>query len=237
MNFLIAVSSCQRDALAHQAINETWGAVAHKSGIAYTLTTGNEYNRLPDDWQHLAYKTHANCRLTLAGKWNWLFQCFSDTYISIPRLIKAHEELPQFNADIIGNYYFHGVEDGGPCGGSGYWLSCKAMEAIAQADPSDVKSEDVWVSRIVKEAGLVGFHDPRYDHLSMRGGVSLYNNHITNHLFSHYGEYQQRKFGFTEFNPDWLRQEMRQELTGEETEQNRRRREEWKVLRGAINLL
>jgi|HubBroStandDraft_4_1064222.scaffolds.fasta_scaffold02564_5 hypothetical protein len=236
MSFLIAVSSCQRDIPIHAVIDETWGAVAKEYGIPYIITVGDPLNRLPDDWYHLACKTHWNVRRALEQGCEWMFQGFVDTFISIRRLANAYADLP-VHADIIGNYFFHGVEDGGPCGGSGYWLSRRAMEVIAQADPTDVKSEDIWVARVLSEAGLKGFHDPRYDHLSMRGGVSLYNNHITNHLFSHYGEYQQLKFGYQAFDPDWLRQEQRQELTGELSQQNVDRKREWKVLRGEINLL
>ena len=59
-------------------------------------------------------------------------------------------------------------------------------------DEGITKSEDMWLGHVMGQQGIVPFHDSRYDHCSMRGGVSLHNNNITNHLFTHYGHYVSR---------------------------------------------
>jgi hypothetical protein len=238
MNFIIAVSSCQKDRAAgdHDAIRDTWGRVADQMGIPYMIVMGGslrEWNEheyasdTPDDYESLGLKTLWNIRQAMAERCDYLFQCFKDTYISIPRLVAASKELD--GRHVVGNYFFHGIEELHPCGGSGYWLSRKAMKAILEADFSAIKNlrnaEDCWIGWALNEAGIDQHHDSRYDHLSMRGGVSLYNNNITNHLWTHYNLYQQNVMGFANWNNDWLRQEEEQERLGIPSEQNRRRRE------------
>lgn len=235
-DFLIAVSSCQRDrdAGVHDVIRETWGATAEEAGVPYILTMGgfpeprNSHelgSGTDDDWQSLANKTIFNVRLALSLQCTFLFQCFVDTYISIPRLIKARAELTH---PITGNYFFHGFEEGGPCGGAGYWLRRDAMEAVAR-EPIETlaqanNSEDIWIGQIMARSGFAHFHDSRYDHLSFRGGVKRDNNNITNHLFTHYCDWD-KIMGFDHFDPQWLRDEEKQELLNVETPHNIRRRE------------
>lgn len=240
-DFLIAVSSCQRDRDAgiHDVIRETWGAAAEEAGIPHVFTIGSvpglfgegwmgprEYiSGAGDDWLHLGHKTLTNVRLALSLDCAFMFQCFVDTYISIPRLIKARAELTHA---VTGNYFFHGFEEGGPCGGAGYWLRRDAMEAVARepletlADANN--SEDIWIGQIMRRNGFAHFHDSRYDHLSFRGGVKRDNSNITNHLFTHYCDWD-KITGFDHFDPQWLRDEEKQELLGTETPHNIRRRE------------
>jgi hypothetical protein len=82
-------------------------------------------------------------------------------------------------------------------------------------------SEDIMVGDIMKRHNVIPYHDSRYDHCSMRGGVSLHNANITNHLWTNYNQYFQRVLDIHNWNSDWLRQEQKKELTGEWTDQDR----------------
>jgi hypothetical protein len=230
MNFLIAVSSCQKDAAAgdHDVIRETWGKVADENGVPYIITIGDprgidmplpheRYVIVPDDWKSLPLKTISNCQWALDRGYDWMFQCFRDTYISIPRLL---EECPKLNHQVVGNFYFHNVYEGHPCGGSGYWMHKDFMKLLVESGTGGHIAEDILVGKVMEKHGIVGYHDSRYDHCTMRGGVSLHNSNITNHLWTHYCEYFGTVLGIEEWNADWLRQEQRKELTGKWTEQD-----------------
>lgn len=231
MSFLIAVSSCQADAAKgdHDVIRETWGTVADEHGVPYMICMGRKQGEMPergaheslylvdDDWRSLPQKTLWNCRLALDGGYDWLFQCFRDTYISIPRLL---EEFPKLNHQVVGNFYFHNVYEGHPCGGSGYWMHKDFMKLLVENGTGDHFAEDILVGKVMEKYGIVGYHDSRYDHCTMRGGVSKHNSNITNHLWTHYCEYFGTVLGIDEWNADWLRQEQRKELTGQWTEQD-----------------
>ena len=100
-------------------------------------------------------------------------------------------------------------------------MSAQFMKDLLEAGTLGQTSEDMMVGKVMEKHRYVGYHDSRYDHCSMRGGVSLHNSNITNHLWTHYNEYFRDVLGLTEWNSDWLRQEQRKELTGEWTEQDR----------------
>lgn len=221
----------------HDVIRETWGRVADEMGVPYIITVGGEtapalgphevFAPIIDDWNHLPDKTLWNCRFALNADFDFVFQCFRDTYISIPRLIDAFERIQ--GEHVVGNFYFHNFEVDYPCGGSGYWMSADFMRKLIDAGTGGATSEDIMVGEVMRRNNIVGFHDSRYDHLTFRGGVSKHNNNITNHLWSWYMNWPTAT-GLS-WNHDWLRQEQRKELTGEWTEHDIKRRakytEEW----------
>jgi hypothetical protein len=229
-NFLIAVSSCQDDARNgdHNVLRETWGKVADDMGVPWIITVGGMkppilgahevYTKVRDDWNTLPQKTLHNVRRALDYGFDFLFQCFRDTYISIPRLVEEFKHIQ--DEQVIGNFYFHNVWEGYPCGGSGYWMRADFMQHLTQFNGSAYTSEDIMIGGCMKQNNVTGYHDSRYDHCSMRGGVSKHNSNITNHLWTNYNQYFQRVLGIQNWNSDWLRQEQRKELTGQWTEQD-----------------
>jgi hypothetical protein len=229
--FLIAISSCHDDANHgdHDVIRETWGKTADDLGIQYILAMGGEprelrehelhYAGVNDNWNNLPVKTLKNIEFALSGGYDFIFQGFRDTYISIPRLIDAFWKI--LDEEVVGNFYFHGVYEGYPCGGSGYWMRADFMRHLLRAGTGGATSEDIMVGGVMRKHGVAGYHDSRYDHCSMRGGVSKHNSNITNHLWTNYQQYFQRTLDIHNWNSDWLRQEQRKELTGEWTEQDR----------------
>lgn len=217
MNPVIMCSSCQQDRVMgrNDAVRETWGVDAKAAGIPFKLIVGGNPSRLsedelccdqPDNYGGLPYKTKWNANWALANGYDWMFQCFTDTYISIKRL---KETLPTLKAPITGNFWFTGVEEDHPCGGSGYWLNKEAMEVIARAPITAeilehrICAEDRWVSWSLRQRGFDWKHNGLYDHESKNGGVSLTNKNITNHLSSAH-----------KYSPIWQYEEKKQELTG-----------------------
>jgi hypothetical protein len=224
--FIIAVSSCKSDADgAHNAvIRRTWGKLADGLGIPYFFNVGGHtdeslvHNALtkeirtncPDSYEALGHKTIWNVQHALRGGYTHMFQCFTDTYISIPRLIEAYKFVEGANPALVGNFRFLGYATDHACGGSGYWLNREAMEAVASWKWNQDyyvarhQAEDQLVSAIVSDLKLPYVHDLRYDHESKRGGVRPDNDNITNHLSA---------FGHR-YTPGWMLDEFRQEQTG-----------------------
>jgi hypothetical protein len=233
--FLIAISSCQHDQQVrdHDVVRETWGKVADEYGVPWIINIGGDkqpileahevYTKVKDDWSSLTLKTIANCKMALNYNYDFVFQCFRDTYISVPRLVKEFPNIQ--NQDVVGNFYFHNFEQDYACGGSGYWMSKKFMELLVKdANSLKIESEDVLVGEVMKKNKIVGYHDSRYDHLTLRGGVSKHNNNISNHLWSWYMKWP-NQMGWDKYDTDWMRQEQRKELTGQWTAQDIKRRE------------
>jgi hypothetical protein len=229
--FLIAISSCIDDKTHgdHAVIHETWGKVAEEMGVPYIITIGGlrepvldrheVYAKVNDNWDTLPQKTLFNCKHALNYGFDFIFQGFRDTYISVPRLVKEFANIQ--DQQVVGNFYFHNAWEDYPCGGSGYWMRADFMQKVLQFDGSAYKSEDIMIGGAMKKHQVVGYHDSRYDHCSMRGGVSKHNSNITNHLWTNYNNYFQRMLDIHNWNQDWLRQEQRKELTGQWTEQDR----------------
>jgi hypothetical protein len=229
-NFLIAISSCHDDADHgdHDVIRETWGKVADDHGVEYLINVGGAPRELAeheihydvdDSWLSLPLKTVANARHALDHGYDFMFQGFRDTYISIPRLVEAFQHIQ--GEMVAGNLYFHGAWEGYPCGGSGYWMRADFLRLLVNEGTGNHTSEDIMVGDIMKRHNVIPYHDSRYDHCSMRGGVSLHNANITNHLWTNYNQYFQRVLDIHNWNSDWLRQEQKKELTGEWTDQDR----------------
>lgn len=229
--FLIAISSCHDDADHgdHDVIRETWGKTADELGVPYLINFGGEerelrrheihYAGVNDNWNSLPFKTLKNAQVALGRGDDFLFQGFRDTYISVPRLLEAFAHIQ--DQQVAGNFYFHGVWEGYPCGGSGYWMRADFLRHLLDEGTGGATSEDIMVGGVMKRHNVIPYHDSRYDHCSMRGGVSRHNSNITNHLWTNYQQYFQRVLGIHNWNSDWLRQEERKELTGEWTEQDR----------------
>ena len=108
----------------------------------------------PTGFMECVFKTHQGVKWALENGYDYVFSAPTDCYIIIPRLlVSGYEKL-----DYTG---FHAYDEHHIGGGSGYWLSKRAMEAVAAAKPR-VDYEDRWVGSIVLAAGMKAVHDPRY---------------------------------------------------------------------------
>ena len=106
----------------------------------------------PDDFKHNCYKTKYNRRWANERKYDFVFQCTSDTYINIDRLMHSGFE----NHDYVGctaRCYARG--------GNGYWTSRRAYQRILD-EPVTLWAEDWWVGTILVTTGIPLHNDKRY---------------------------------------------------------------------------
>jgi hypothetical protein len=139
MKVLIAVLSCElyRTNGNNQALRDTWlpsivGAdYKFFMGQGSTCSESDEvYLDVPDDYGHVTYKTRAIYKWALEQGYDYIFKCFSDTYVCPDRLLRSGFE----NYDYVGNFACRPQGSFAYCtGGAGYWLSKKAYGPLATA--------------------------------------------------------------------------------------------------------
>lgn len=164
MNPIILIAAYQgyiargdQDACRKTYLKE-WGDL-----IPHRFVYDREYNDLlrddeisvdaPTGFMECVFKTHLGVRWALAQGYDYVFSVPTDCYIAVPRLLASgYEKL---------DYTGFQASEGHIGGGSGYWLSKRAMEAVAAAEPV-LDYEDRWVGSVLRHAGILGVHDPRY---------------------------------------------------------------------------
>ena len=108
----------------------------------------------PTGFMNGAFKTQLAVRWAVHNRYDYAFIVPTDCYIIMPRLLASGYEKA--------NYIGYQVPDEGHIGGgSGYWLSCRAMVAVVAAEPR-IDYEDRWVGNVMRAAGITPVHDPRY---------------------------------------------------------------------------
>jgi hypothetical protein len=113
-----------------------------------------------DDYLSLPHKTQQGHRWARAQGYDYIFQCFTDTYVDTERLLNSGFER---GGDYIGNKGAHGCRGVDFChGGPGYWLSPRASDLIAASSIGGETLEDQWVAQVMKNAGISIAADPRY---------------------------------------------------------------------------
>jgi hypothetical protein len=168
MQPVILISSCRKDANAgnNEAIRATWGS---NSAIPYFFILGDgniathpDEIVLPvkDDYFSLPFKTQEGHRWARNQGYDYMFQCFTDTFIDTERL--AASDFTR--GDFVGNKGFNPAFRGfNFChGGPGYWLSPKATDIILAANIGKENLEDQWVAFVMKSHGIEVTDDKRY---------------------------------------------------------------------------
>lgn len=123
--------------------------------------------QVPDDYRHIAVKVRAIFQYALSQGFEYVFKCETDTYVVPDRLLKSGFE----NHDILG-----GPAGKNLAGGSGWWMSRKAMQAVVN-EPINTWSDDCWFPTLLRSKGFAVGHDVRYSDES----VSSINNFISTH--------------------------------------------------------
>ena len=141
---LIAIPACAKPEYSDrvQAVCNTWFKDVPQ-GVTARFFYGHELG-VNDDYDHLPHKTIAICRWALVHGYTHLFKCDDDTYVWPSRLLAELQRKP---FDYAG--YLHGYV---AFGGTGYWLSRRAMEKVR--DNPDCTQEDVWVAKCMAAAGI-----------------------------------------------------------------------------------
>lgn len=210
MKPLIAISTCTawENNGYNNVVRQTWIQTV-KGRIDYRFFIGNDATperwsddlvsvEIPSDgYAHLSFKTRASHRWALEHGYDYVLQCFPDTYVVIDRLLQSIERIAELKQNYVGG--FRGSCDLAvpklgdyPCGGAGYWLSKEASEIIVAADIAEGKmswAEDLWVGDCMGRYRIQGTQDLRYSHSFERGGITRSNDTITQHLSNGTGNF------------------------------------------------
>jgi hypothetical protein len=144
------------------ALRETWlqDIAPFKSHVDYKLFYGAPHNRpaledevyldVPDDYEHLPHKTIAICKYAQEHNYDMLFKCDDDTGVYVDRII--HEALS-------GQWDYAGYLNGRVAtGGTGYWLTKRAINIIADHASANHWAEDVTISKVLFNHNIQGVH-------------------------------------------------------------------------------
>lgn len=168
---LIAVLSCERDRALNEALRQTCyrGENYSRFFVGYPATLPDEVTvDCPDGYENLAGKTREMARWALAQGYDLVFKTDADTYVDVPRLMRAVMEPPLAGADYVGMYK-GGLGDYAK--GLGYWVSRRSLEIIAELpleysedvhNPGEFLAEDRWVGHWLMSRGIVCPKDERY---------------------------------------------------------------------------
>jgi hypothetical protein len=148
MKNLIAVISCHKNAIAAQAIRQTW-AKDSTTEVKFFYGIGNHANRTsdeiflpaPDTYVGLVEKVKAVIAWAYVNTYDFMLKCDDDAYV-VPSRVR-------FSSDHSGWWapkgYIHG--------GAGYVLSRRSM-GILQCAPITSISEDWWVTDVLNRSAI-----------------------------------------------------------------------------------
>lgn len=221
MKILIAILSCARDAGNgfNQAVRDTWGK--HVEGADLRFFVGHGANarhsdeiRLDagDEYLDLPQKSRALQRWIVGEGYDFCFKCDTDTFVVPERLLASgfekHDYTGVFNGPLGIPDHVHGgwmERPSGrqgkfyawPSGGSGYWVSAKASQLIAQENEVDDYAEDRWVGQVLGSRIAGGYiracHDPRY-------GWGFDKENYRTEISSHFG----RSIPGQQYDVSWM---------------------------------
>jgi hypothetical protein len=180
MRILIAITSCHAHRPLQQAQRETWIADIPAEAADYKFFLGSPVIEdsapdeifllpVPDDYLGLIYKTCGLVQWAIGRGYDFLFKCDHDTLVN-PRLLLA--------SDFAQHDYVGGLNAPFASGGSGYWLSRRAMNIVAIASPRS-GAEDVFVADLMQRNEIPLHDDHRY---KFQPGSTIDRDTITYHL-------------------------------------------------------
>ncbi len=181
MRALIAIVSCHRNAERRRAQRMTWLAHVRPQDFDYRFFIGRDYSYMAtesdveqllcgDEYKDLSNKVHAVIRWARENGYTNLFKCDDDTFVHPKRLSQSgfqHHDFTGYMEDwdiYTGKRSVPFVVYPHPRGGSGYWLSLKAMCAAAVI-PDLNHQEELAVATALMQNGIVPHHDERYKHI------------------------------------------------------------------------
>jgi len=176
---LVAITSCHPHRSWQQSQRDTW---LPELGCDYRYFLGNPeaeaapdevFLNVPDDYHSLFHKTVGLVRWALVRGYDYVYKCDVDTLVNPSNLLSSGFEQHDYIGGLNGHF---------ASGGSGYWLSHKAMEIVAVSTIKDGSTEDVYVADLVwREHGLELHADERYAYYP---GTELTKDTISYHISS-----------------------------------------------------
>jgi hypothetical protein len=179
---LIAVLACHHRAPHLNACRATWTPdTSGQCDYKFFFGTGAHNDPQPDEvvlecddaYRGLACKVQETARWALANEYECMFKVDDDTYVRPERVMMSGFEKADFVGCRLGAtdmYHMHAYARGG----TGYFLSKRAMEVLAAAPkpnpdiPSEY-AEDSWVGKTLMQAGIECTHDNRLRCAEMSG--------------------------------------------------------------------
>lgn len=115
-----------------------------------------------DSYAGLPAKTQAICRWAVEHGYDFVFKCDDDTYVRPERLLASGFEAHDYIGRVRGPSGNTVVCPAPYCSGFAYWLSAKALKAVAEAETYGDDAEDRFVGNVLLKAGIHPYHDDRY---------------------------------------------------------------------------
>jgi hypothetical protein len=143
---LIGFITCEAYAEKRELCLSTW-ARELPSNCDLKICTGEELG-VSDDYLSLLAKTRELVRYACRQNYGAMLKCDDDTFMRADRLT-----IP--DADYAG-WLMHDTYPENSCSGGAYWLSRRALNALAYAEPpaDPAGPEDRWVGHELKEVGI-----------------------------------------------------------------------------------
>ena len=211
MKILIAIASCARDTKNgfNEAIRKTWlkeSPVDYKFILGKSAASSSSDELVVDcndDYNHLPYKTLELLRWAVANDYDYVFKCDTDTYVVLSNLLASsyglYDYVGTFNGSIGIPDIIYGKCFSWASGGSGYWLSNRAMKFILEKGVGEnaicpalkIPCEDLWIGQVlgqkIKDGIFTAFDEPGYN--------KNFNENYKTIISSHYcSEGMKRKF-------------------------------------------
>lgn len=115
---------------------------------------------VPDAYDSLPVKVQAIYQWALQQRFDFVFKTDDDTFVYLDRLLASGFENYDYLGYCSGDQHLP-LKDRYASGGSGYWLSSKAMGLVTQAKVDDW-AEDRWVGKVLFSRGIKVTRDTRY---------------------------------------------------------------------------
>lgn len=215
MKILLAVASCARDCGNgfNQAIRDTWGQDVEGADLRFFTGAGGGASDevaldCRDGYLGLPEKTWALARWALTQGYSHVFKCDTDTFVRPAEMLASdfhrYDYVGTFNGPLGVARAVYGRCYAWASGGSGYWLSSRALELVAAGRPGPLSvcprlrtpAEDLWVGQLMGPSLALGeltaLHDERY-------GRS-YREDFTADFTAHFCSQGMKRA----FDPEWM---------------------------------
>lgn len=146
----------------------------HQEKFTYVPKSDEVIVPCPDGYLYLGHKSWHSHKWALDHGYDYIFQCFPDTFLDVDKLMKSGFEAHDYIGVGLG-----GHEREFASGGCGYWLSRKAIE-VHLKEPVDDWAEDRYVGKALGRNGIKLHTDVRYG--DARRQPRANNEFITEHL-------------------------------------------------------
>ena len=186
MNILIAIGSCQEWETngCNQAVRDTWVRDIPSCTVDgysfrcvdYKFFHGRGSETLsdvvvldvPDERIGIVRKTRAVHQWAYERDYDFVFQCWADTYVDVSTLLQSGFEQHEYFGSIHSYAGAPKARWGFILGGAGWWASRRACKTLMDATPSEDfiynngMADDLWVGNTLGAAGYSMTHHREY---------------------------------------------------------------------------